>query len=264
MKSKCTLILTLLIVLSGCSVSRSTLPPFADHTLLPPESVSRAVDSIKRFEQATGLINIVSVLDLNSENPSQLEARLGFFINRHGDLRLELYPNNGFVSLGSAVISESRITVVDRVKRIGLDSEQIKNTFVQLTGLSIAPNDLVMVLSGRLPAESAVVEFSSGASMDDGSVLLRDRRGELEIAVQNGEIIGIKRIVSQGRTIVIRRPHPGQELGVINGTVDEVASDGTWVSETKFSLSNRSFTRPIAAKMFDLDTTGYQMRRRLN
>lgn len=253
-----------LLLSTGCGVSTTKLPPLPPHTVLKPEAAVHAINTIERFDQATGLVSIDSTFDLNSDNPAKFEARLGFFINRTGALRLELYPSNGFVSLGSALITDSRITALDRVKRVGLDSEQISNTFVQLTGLSLSPNDLVMALTGRLPADLDESRFLSAGLQDDGSVVLRDRSEQLEIEVLNGEIVGVKRAVGRKGTVVIRRRKHAANAEVIKATADEIAVDGTWTSQTHFSISNRSFTRPIAAKMFELDTSGYQMRRRLN
>lgn len=240
------------------------LPPLPTGTVLSDAELRSAQERISRFDLGSGLVTLQLDERMPGGDIARQDLRFGFFANGAGALRLEWYPSHGFVSIASALISPSRITAIDKLKKQGVDSELVAQTFEQVAGLPAEALDLIIALTGKLPAQGAP-PFFTGALADDGTILLRDERQHRELVVVHGEIVRA-RLLSRDGTLVEVVPARALNIDSNNASGGEVVvtdPHGRVQLTGQFEISNRSFARSIAAKMFTLDTSGYRMRTRL-
>lgn len=251
------------LLATGC-FSRATLPPLPSGNALTVVDVRSAKERIPRFESASGLVTLHLDERMPTGGVTRQELRFGFFANGAGALRLEWYPSHGFVSVASALISPSRITAIDKLKKQGIDSELVAQTFEQMAGLPAEAVDIIVALTGKMPAQS-LPAFVSGAAADDGSVVLRDARQQRELVIVHREIARARILSRDGTLVEVFPPRaPDSESNdAFGGEVTVTDGHGRVQLTGQFEISNRSFTRSIAPKMFSLDTSGYQMRTRL-
>lgn len=255
------------VAFAGCSPGK--LAPIPSHALIPASGVTGIVAGVARFEGASGLALVEHTDFTNSDGPSRVtgesarySARLGFFVNRSGALRLDLYPASGFVSLASAVVDRQRVIALDRMERRGIESEDVVETTQQLLGVGLDPIDLVMLLTGGFPLD-VEPDFGAAVANDDGTVSLRDSQNRLEIRISHGQVTGLTRSLRGGRLAVAGREAHGGGTGGTAVAVRIIGPQGEQISTSSVIISGFSTTRAVSNRLFELDSTGYSMRRRL-
>jgi hypothetical protein len=256
-----------LVACAGCSPGK--LAPIPSHALLPASGINGIVAGVARFEGASGLAVVEHTDFANGDGPSKgtgesarYSARLGFFVNRYGALRLDLYPASGFVSLASAVVDRQRVIALDRIERRGIESEDVVETTRQLLGVGLDPIDLVVLLTGGFPLDLEP-DFGAAVANDDGTVSLRDQQNRLEVSISNGLVTGLTRSLRGGRLAVASREAYGGGNGGIRVAVRIIGPEDEPISTSSIIISGFSTSRAVSNRLFELDSTGYSMRRRL-
>jgi|GEM_PF-4751493 len=265
------MLLTIFSCLNACSFAPHSLPKLAAENAIA--SALTAASQIRNFTQATALVNFNAILErkyssLSSDGSSQIAGRFGLFVNSFGEMRIDVYPPQGFVALQSAIISPEKITAVDRINKRGLESEQVLTSIEQIAGVAFDPSDLSLMFLGRVPdglMQQLNLQLSAVKLLPDGRINLRNKKNTFEVVVFNGEVQNVTRVLRNGTIVNTTRDVRSFGTSDLNaGEVVISSNAGRELARISYTISNNSFSRPISNSLFTIDSEGYAMRRRLN